>query len=125
VTRSKLDLNDAVVSPFFVIFAAVDVEVLGMDMFGFDFADTIINIGAGISTATIISALALVVAFATNRPDFSKMGAIQTWVAIATIALVITPPFFPILDSLLSYNIAGMVAIVIQATGFYTLAYLG
>ncbi|MFC7057986.1 hypothetical protein ACFQQG_07130 [Halovenus salina] len=72
-----------------------------------------------------MSLLALVTAFATNRPDFSVMGAVQTWVAIATVALVVVPPFMPLLNDLLSIGIAGAIAVVIQASGYYSLAYLG
>jgi len=125
--KKKLDLNDAVISPFFVISAGVDAGLLNFTIYGFDFADPLMSFGGGadITTATIISVVTLMVAFATNRPQFSALGAIQTWLVIATLALVIAPPFFPLLDSLLNVTIAGLVAVVIQASGFYSLAYLG
>lgn len=127
MARGKIDLNDGVVSPFFVISAAIDNGIVSMQIFGWDFAEPFLSFGAGagVSTATVISILALAVAFVTNRPDFSKMGAVQTWVAIATIGLVIAPPFVPVISSILGYTIAGLLALVIQAVGYYNLSYLG
>lgn len=123
----KLDLNDAFISPLFVISAAVDAKLVDFTIWGFDFANPLMSFsdGAAISTATVFSLLSLVIAYLTNRPDFSAMGVIQTWVAVATVALVIVPPFMPILDGILSVSIVGLIAVVIQASGFYTLAYLG
>ena len=69
---------------------------------------------------------ALVIAFATNRPDFSDMATVETWAALATIGLVLAPPFSPAVESLISSSqIAGIIAVVIQAGGFYSLSYLG
>ncbi|WP_436934095.1 hypothetical protein [Halovenus marina] len=127
MTRGKLDLNDSVVSPWFVLSAAIAVGLVEFSLFGFNFADPLINLpdGGGISAAKIISLLALATAFATNRPNFDKMGAVETWVAIVTIGLVIAPPFFPLLDALLGNEFAGLIAVVVQSAGFYALAYLG
>jgi len=38
---------------------------------------------------------------------------------------VINPPFVPILQTLLSSRIAGLIAVVIQAGGYYGLSYMG
>ncbi|MHB9288124.1 hypothetical protein ACKVMT_13925 [Halobacteriales archaeon Cl-PHB] len=126
MARGKVDMNDAVVSPFFVLSAAISVGIVQFDLYGFDFGAPLFSIGsADISTAMLISVLALVTAYATNRPDFTKMGGVETYVAIATLGLVVGPPFIPMLDAILGYTGAGLVALVIQSSGFYALSYLG
>ncbi len=53
----KLDFNDAFISPMFVLSAGVDTGILGMTIWGFNFASPLITLyeGAGISVATILS----------------------------------------------------------------------
>lgn len=123
----KLDLNDAFVSPLFVISAAVDAELVDFVIWGFDFADPIMSTGPNseISTATVLSLLALGIAYGTNRPNFDAMGYVQTTLAVMTFLLVVLPPFVPLLGGILSVSIVGLIAVVIQASGFYSLAYLG
>ena len=122
----ELDLNDAVISPFFVIAAAIDGGIMDMELFGVDFSSAVISSGhASLSIATIIGVACIVVAIATNRPDFSTMGAVETWVALVTIGLTVAPPFIPALDWILGHTIAALISVVVQAAGFYVLAYLG
>lgn len=127
----KVDLNDAVVSPFFVLASGVQADLFDLVLFGFDFASVIVTLGSGtgaveITAARIIAVAAVLVAFASNKPDFDQMGAIETWVAIATIGLVLAPPFAPVLGDLITgHTVAGIVALVIQAGGFYSISYLG
>lgn len=129
--QQRIDLNDAFISPAFVIASGVQARLFEMVLFGHNLADPILTIGTGasaisISIAKIIAILALGVAVATNKPDLDTMGAIQTWTAIATVGLVLAPPFSPFLESLIqSTTVAGIVAVVVQSAGFYTLSYLG
>lgn len=129
--RGKIDLNDAVVSPFFVLASGVQADLFTLDLFGVNFADPVFTLGTGtgslsISIAQIIAITALGIAFATNRPKLSEMAPAETWVALATVGLVLAPPFMPALESLIqSSPIPGLVALSIQAGGFYTLSYLG
>ncbi|MFC7057985.1 hypothetical protein [Halovenus salina] len=44
----KLDLNDAFVSPVFVISAGVDAGLLEMQIWGFDFADAFFSFSGGV-----------------------------------------------------------------------------
>jgi hypothetical protein len=129
--KGKIDLNDAVVSPFFVLASAISVGLISFSLFGIDFASAAFEFAANsgqtvaISYAQIIAVVALLVAYATNKPDFSGMGAIEMWAVVATVALVVAPPFVPIIQELLSNDLAGLLAIVVQAGGFYSLSYLG
>lgn len=95
--QGKLDIPDAVVSPFFVLSSAIALGLVNFSLAGFDFASTALEFsGSGFTTtisyATIVSIIALGTAYATNRRDFSRMGALELWTVIATVALVITPP---------------------------------
>lgn len=127
----KIDLNDAVISPFFVLASGVQAGLFSLVLFGFDFSSTLLTFGSGaaavqLTFAKIVAILALAVAFATNKPDFDRMGAIETWVAFATIGLVMAPPFSPAIRAMLQTStIAGLVSLVVQAAGFYSLSYLG
>lgn len=129
--RGKIDLNDAVVSPFFVLASGVEANLFTLDLFGVDFSSALFVLGSGadavsVSLANIVAILAISVAFATNRPKLSEMAPAELWVAIATVSLVVAPPFVPFLnETIQSTAIVGLVVLVIQAGGFYTLSYLG
>lgn len=131
MAKKNLDLNDAVVSPFFVLASGVQAGLFSLVLFGFDFAAPIFTIGSGVGAiqltiAKSIAIGALAVALATNKPNFSAMGGLQVWVAVATIGLILAPPFSPMLQSFIQTNaVAGIVALVVQSAGYYTLSYLG
>lgn len=124
----KIDLNDGVISPFFVIATGVSTGLFEFSPFGLDFAAPLITLGTSleVSFASIVAILAIGTAFATNRPDLSKLGLVETWVAAVTMILVLGQPVMPILDTIFMQTpIAGLVALVLQASGFYVLSYLG
>ncbi|MFD1585502.1 hypothetical protein ACFR9U_00790 [Halorientalis brevis] len=128
--QGKLDLPDAVISPFFVLSSAIAMGLINFELMGFDLASTALEFTSDgyVSTVTyagIISLLALLIAYATNRRDFSGMGFVELWVVVATVGLVIAPPFVPVLSGLLSNKFAGLIAVVIQAGGYYSLSYVG
>lgn len=131
VMLGKIDLNDAVVSPFFVIASGVQAGVLDFQPLGIDFADPLVSTGSGeaavaISIANLVAIAALAVAYATNRPELGDMAGAETWVAIVTVVLVVAPPLAPPLEALIQSSvIVGLVSVIIQAGGFYTLSYLG
>lgn len=127
----EIDMNDALVSPFFVLASGVQADLFGLELFGFDFASTIVTFGSGaesveITAARIIAVVAILVAFASNKPDLSAMTGVQTLLTISTIGLVLAPPFTPILaDFITGHTIAGLLALIIQSGGFYSISYLG
>lgn len=128
--QGKFDLDDVVVSPIFVLSSAIATGLISFTIFGFNFASTALQFSSQsykttISYATIVSVLALLAAYASNRKDFSNMTYVERWILFATIGLVITPPFAPLVQDILSNKIAGLVALVIQAGGFYSLSYSG
>ena len=129
--QGKIDLNDALVSPFFVLSSGVAADLFSLELFGWDFAAALFTVGSGaaqvsISTANIVAILALVIAYATNRPEFDGWKLVETWTAIVTVGLVVAPPFAPPLEALIQASpIVGLVSVIIQAGGFYALSYEG
>ncbi|AQL43935.1 hypothetical protein BV210_15035 [Halorientalis sp. IM1011] len=128
--QGKFDLDDVVVSPLFVLSSAIATGLISFSLFGFDFASTAFqfaseNYKTTISYASIISVLALLAAYASNRRDLSQMTNVERWITLATIGLVLFPPFMPLLEGMLSNQIAGLVAVIVQAGGFYSLSYAG
>ncbi|CCQ34319.1 hypothetical protein HLRTI_001520 [Halorhabdus tiamatea SARL4B] len=126
----KIDLNDAVVSPFFVLASGVSVGLFDLTLFGLDFADPLFRLGSGttldFSFAALVAILAVGIAYLTNGPELDNLGLVETWTVAITVLLVLGQPFVPLLDSILqSSPVVGLVALVIQAGGFYTLSYLG
>ena len=128
MSYGKIDLNDAVVSPFFVIASGVQVGLFSFTLFGIDFASSIFDIGpnASLSIAGTIAMVSIIAAYVSNRPNMGKMGFVETWVAGVTVVLVFSNPVVPALDALFGASkIVGLTALVVQAGGFYVLSYLG
>ena len=76
-----------------------------------------------ISAAMVLQIAALAAVFITNKPELDLSSGIEAWLFIATLALVVLPPFVPLLDALLGSVIAGIVAFIIQSFGISLLAY--
>ena len=126
----KIDLNDAVVSPFFVLASGVSVGLFDLTLFGLDFASPLFAMGSGttleFSFASLVAIMAVAIAYITNGPELSNLGMVETWVTAITIVLVLGQPFVPLLDTFLQASpIVGLAALIVQAGGFYTLSYLG
>jgi len=128
--EGKFDIPDSVLSPFFVLFSAVSLGLIGFTPLGFDLGSTALSFSADgyateISYAGILSLIVLLIAWATNRGDKSGPQPLQLWLVVTTFALVIVPPFVPLLNAFLGETIPSIIAIVIQAGGYYSLSYMG
>ena len=80
--QGKLDLPDAVISPFFVLSSAIAMGLINFELMGFDLASTALEFTADgytsqVTYAGIVSLLTLLAAYATNRRDFSGMGFVE------------------------------------------------
>ena len=129
MTYGKIDLNDGIISPFFVLASGVQNRLFEFSPYGLDFSGTLIDFGAGageLTFAGVVAIVALVLAYITNRPDFDKLGAIQTWIAVVTIVLVVAQPVVPLLQTVIGAStVLGTVSLIIQSSGFYALSYNG
>jgi hypothetical protein len=129
----RIDWDDRMAAVAFLLASAINNHIVdGPEFLGWTLRDGLFTIGAGtgdpatITLGKVVALGALAGTIATNRTDFSRLTGVEMWVAIATIGLVLSPPFVPLLEFLLRSNmIAGSVALVIQAGGFFTISYLG
>lgn len=129
MVRGEIDLNDAVVSPFIVLASGVQAGLSDLTLFGIDFVKPLFTLGSGadallLTVANLFAITALAVAFAINRSSLRAFTEVEGFVAVATIALVLAPPFSLVIENLIqSSAIAGFATRVIQAAGFYSLWY--
>jgi hypothetical protein len=130
VASRTIDLEDAVVGVIFTLAAAASAGFFPAD-FPLDLAQDLIVFGegagsVGISPAKVIAVGCLLFAFVTNRTDRSDMTAVEVWTITATVALVLSPVFVPIVESILIENpMFGLISLAIQSGGYFTLGYLG
>jgi len=132
MTRGKIDPVDLVAMPVFLLGSLIELDLLPVDsvpLLG-DPAQVLFTLGSGagsveitLGTAMTLGALA-VVAY-TNEWDTAQLAGIQLWIIIATVGLIILPPFVPLLENWLSGSLAAVGALVIQTSGYTILSYVG
>jgi len=131
MATDKLDINDAALSPIFVFTSAISLGLIDSNWFGIDFGNEIATFTASsgqttvVTLATVLSLTVVGYAYFTNRNDFSQFSKLEGWIVIATVALVVAPPFMPVVSEFLSGDLPGFIALMVQAGGYYTLSYLG
>ena len=52
----QIDLNDSLVSPFFVLASGVQADLFDLVLFGFDFSSVILTLGSGAGAVEITAA---------------------------------------------------------------------
>ena len=52
----EIDLNDAFVSPFFVLASGVQTELFSLVLFGLDFGEVLVTLGSGVGAIEITAA---------------------------------------------------------------------
>jgi len=131
LATGKLDINDAALSPIFVFTSAISLGLIDSEWFGINFGNEVMTFTAETGQTTVVT-LATVVslgivgfAYLSNRQDFSQLSKLEVWIVIATFALVLAPPFMPVVGEFLSGDFPGFIALMVQAGGYYTLSYLG
>lgn len=116
----------------FAITAAVSVGLVPSDLGGIvNMTQPIFTFGSGDGAVTItlakgISLAVLGAIFYFNRQDMSNMTVVEYWTVVATGALVVSPVFLPIVESILTDNtLAGLVSLAVQTSGVLVLSYAG
>jgi len=130
MATGKFDIPDAALSPIFVAASMISLGLIDSQWFGFDFAGAVYTFSGSsgsteITLATLISLGVLGYAYYTNRQDISSMERVEIWIVVATVALVLTPPFVPILEQFLSNDLPAFAALIVQAGGYYALSFTG
>jgi hypothetical protein len=126
-TKMRVNMADYLMFPVFIICAAVSLGILSSTMLGFDLGATY-NLGAGhgFSVANLLAIASLgYVAYTNDWSGGVAWKGIQGWLIVATIGLLIAPPFLPLLQNTLAETPAGLLALAVQAGGFATFSYVG
>jgi len=115
--------------PIFILGSLTELGLLGsmkLPLVG-DPSETIVTLGSStdISLAILLSLSALGVVIYTNNWTLSAMGGIQAWVVVATVGLIILPPFMPLLQDVLSADIGKYASFIVQTAGYTVLSYMG
>jgi len=131
MATGKFDIPDAALSPLFVIFSMVTLGLVPAQYFGVDLSSSVLEFTASSGQTTVISiamvgSLAvLAYAYYTNRQDISSMERVEMWIVVGTVALILAPPFVPIISELLNGTVASWLALVVISGGYYSLSFAG
>jgi hypothetical protein len=131
MATGRFDLPDAALSPIFVVASMISLGLIPSEWFGIDFANAVYTFSGSsgsteITIATVISLAVIGYAYYTNRQDLSQFERLEIWIITATVALILAPPFVPILEDLISGgDFPAFIALIIQAGGYYSLSFTG
>ena len=126
-TSMRVNVEDMVGLPIFVAAAAVALGILDSTIMGFDLGQNVIELGGGhaFSVANILALLTLGYVAFSNDWSRGDISALQIWLIAATVALVIAPPFLPVLVESIAETPAALVALLIQTGGYVAFSYVG
>lgn len=131
MTDLALDGEDLIALPIFMIGSMGQLGFLSLSVAGISLADVLYSFSADgyttqISLGLVLSISALGYVLWTNDLGWRGWSAMQIWLVIAVVWLVLSPPFVPIMSTLLMGSEWGAFgAFVLQTIGFSTLSYLG
>lgn len=121
----SVNLADFAAFPVYLISLLALHEFVSMEWSPVDIAATV-SLGEGhmISIAAILALASL--GWVAYSNDWSgNLSWIQAWVVIATVTLIIAPPFVPALEGTLAATPAAFLALVVQIGGYLTFSYIG
>lgn len=129
--RANIEYHEIALGALFGLFSLVSVGLLSQStILGIDLLTPLYSFSAGSSTVTVtvamVASLAILAGTAiSNDWDASVRSGITFWAVVATVGLIIMPPFMPLVESLISSSFAGgVVAFVVQMMGFASVSYL-
>lgn len=128
MTQGEIDEVDLFAMPIFLLGSLFELELLyfgSLPLIGDPAATFAAPLGAELSVAAVLSIAALGVVAYTNEWDLGGMSSVQTYILIATLGLIIAPPFAPIIDNAISGGFGAVIALGIQSTGYTVLSYVG
>ena len=123
----EIDFEDAILSPLFVIAAAVSTGLATVTIFDTSLGGTMFSAGGQeIGYASVISVAVLGAAWVTNQPDLDNMDDMESYAVIGTAIAVVGVPLIPALHSFVTGNdLVSLIVMCVQAAGFYAVSYLG
>lgn len=128
MSKLDLDIETFLIFPVFALGAAATLGIVETSVIpGFDLGQVLLTTGGiewTIGRALSLGALAAVVVNRDDPLDFDAWGVIEVWTFYVTVGLIISPPFFPALESTLASNPASFVAFTVQSIGFGLITYI-
>jgi hypothetical protein len=126
-TTMRVNLEDYLGLPVFVIAVAVSLGLLDSTMMGLDLGATLLDLGSdhGFSVANTLAIATLGYVAYSNEWDRGAMSGVQMWIVLATVGFLIAPPFLPVLENTLAQQPAAIAALVVQVGGYMTFSYIG
>jgi len=131
MTDLALDGNDLLALPVFMLGSLGQLGFLSLSVAGISLSTVLYSVTADgyttqISLGLILSIAALGYVMWTNDLGWRGWSGLQIWLVIVVVWLVLSPPFVPIMKTLLLGSTwGGFAAFVLQTIGFSTLSYLG
>ena len=131
MTDLALDGNDLLALPVFMLGSLGQLGFLSLSVAGISLSTVLYSVTADgyttqISLGLLLSIAALGYVMWTNDLGWRGWSGLQIWLVIVVVWLVLSPPFVPIMKTLLLGSTwGGFVAFVLQTIGFSTLSYLG
>lgn len=130
MARADLDALEVIGGIVFVAFGLVQTQVLPSKILGFDLLTSLHTFSGGGDTADITIAMLasltiLGMTLYSNDFDFSGWSALDLFLFVSTVWLILAPPFVPIVESFVSEGSWGaMLAVGIQSLGYGFLSWV-
>jgi hypothetical protein len=124
--KGQIDPLDLAALPLFLFGSLFELGLVDFSLGGVSLSETVFALGGtDISLAVILMLGALGAVIYTNEWEFDADGGITTWVVVATLGLIIAPPFVPALSEFLAQDIAASAALLVQTAGYTIVSYMG
>jgi len=126
-TQMRVNVADYLGLPIFVICVMMSLGMMSSTIGGIELGETLLDLGSdhGFSVANVLAIATLGYVAYTNDWGGGMMTGIQAWIVLATIGLLIAPPFLPIVQDTLAQYPANVFALVVQVGGFISFSYVG
>jgi hypothetical protein len=128
MSTGELDSIDGVAAPVFLLGSLTQLGLLDvgeLPIIG-DPTATFVTLGDATVTVGIVLALvALGTVIVSNEWELDGTSTISAWAVVATVGLLIGPPFLEPLAELTSSGIGQIVSLTVQSTGYAVVSYLG
>jgi len=131
MTRMAYDAEDLLGLVLFITGSLGTLGFVSFSVFGIGLGDTIFQFAAdGYTTqftlGIVLSLAGLGVILFTNDLDWRAWSMFQIWLVAAVVWMVLSPPFVPVMKSLmLGSDLGGMAAFIIETVGVGFLSWSG
>ena len=120
-----IDPIDSILSPAFVASTLTTTGIATISLLGFGFADPLIEAsGASLTVGWVVGAVALLGAFATNQTNFRGLDDTELAVVGGMLVVHVGVALIPLVrDFVTSSEVVAIPVVMLQAAGYYLIAY--